>query len=103
MLDKAAVSDDPPLGKNTQMQECDEIDWASWALAEGNQRTLLENQLRTEIGPEHQLFDRMERLRVTARDNASDNILVADPTEKNYAFIVHLMWSEGPSIGHLEF
>ena len=79
------------------MQECGELNWQNWELVGDNQRTLFEKQLRREIGIEHHLYQAVERLKVIARDCASDDVLVTDPTETLHAFVVHLAWSDGPS------
>lgn len=57
---------------------------------------LLEEQLRREIGVAHQLYEAVDRLKIIARDGASDDILVADPTESFDNYVVHLVWSDGP-------
>ena len=95
--DFAAVAEYLPKCQNTHMRECDEIDWQSWELVRGNQRTLLGEQLRRELGDAHQLYEAVERLNVIARDGASDDILVVDPKETLEAYVVHLAWSDGPN------
>lgn len=95
--DKAAVADFQLKCQNTHMRECDEIDWQSWELVEDDQRTLLNKQLRRELGVAHQLHEAVERLRVIARDCASDDVLVTDLTETVHAYVVHLTWSDRPS------
>ncbi|WP_412005270.1 hypothetical protein [Aestuariibius insulae] len=66
-------------------------------MVEENERTLLEKQLRTEIGVAHHLYQAVERLRVIARDYASDDVLVSDPTVTPQYYVVHLTWSDTPS------
>lgn len=92
--DGADVADVTTKCQNRRMRECDEIDWQSWELLEGNQRKPLFTQLKTELGVAHLLHQDVERMRVIARDRGSDDILVDDPNENLLAYVVHLTWSD---------
>ena len=87
----------PPRCQKTRMGNGDEIDWQNWELVRDNQLTLLEEQLRREIGATHLLYEAVDRLKVIARDGASDDILAVDSTEHLDAYVVHLVWSDRPS------
>jgi len=78
------------------MRQCDKIDWSSWEIVSDDLKSRLEKQLRREVGVEHRLFGTVGKMRVLAKDGASDEILAADPADMINAFIVHLVWSDGP-------
>ncbi len=77
------------------MRECDEIGWQSWELVNEEQRERFEVQLRMEVRAGHPLYEAVERLKVIARDGASDDILVADFSCPDKTYVVHLCWSNG--------
>lgn len=76
------------------MLECEKIDWAGWEPLGDNQSSRFVNQLRREIGPEHALFDKATQLRASAKDGASDDILVQVPSDLTHAYVVHLSWTD---------
>ncbi len=78
------------------MRRCDEIDWAGWTSLDGEQKSQLAMQLRREVGIAHQLYDVVDKLQVLARDGGSDDVLACDPADPVNAYLVHLVWSDGP-------
>ena len=53
----------------------------------------LAEELRREIGPQHQLFSVSERLAVIAQCSANDDVLALDPEDRQNVYCVHLTWS----------
>jgi len=79
------------------MQECANLDWSSWVAVDEDQKDRLELQLHKEIGAAHYLYEGLSGLRVTARDTASDDVLVRDQSKPDVAYVVHLTWGDAAS------
>jgi hypothetical protein len=50
-------------------------------------------ELKKEIGPEHVLFQYLSELKVIAKCDANDDVLVAKIADANSFYLVHLTWS----------
>lgn len=50
-------------------------------------------ELRKEIGPEHFLFQSLSELKVIAKCDANDDVLVAKIADASSFYLVHLTWS----------
>lgn len=77
------------------MSEVHEFDWVGWKRLDGSKAANLLEQLKTEVGSRHQLWNCLHRTEVLAKDSASDDILIEISGDTGFAlFVVHLTWSQ---------
>lgn len=69
---------------------------APWFPISGKSADVHAAELRNELGTEHPLFLRREKLVVIAKCGANDDVLVADPSSPEQLFCVHLTWAHHP-------